>query len=78
MKIVIMHEWLESSNTDLSDIKVIEISYVIFWKRGWKGMTVKKYTLDVSGYQRYDFNSDDEIDRLIEILSANWNHECLL
>lgn len=71
-----MHEWLGACKPNLSDIKIIEITYMIFWNRANKGMTIKKYCLDSSENQKYDFEFEDEVDRLIEILSANWDHPC--
>ena len=82
MRISILHTWLGSyidePINESNSPRIIEIAYIIFWNRASLGMTIKKFTLDVKGNQRYDFEYDDEVDRLIEVLDANWEHPCLL
>ena len=74
MKIVELHEWIGSIGFD--DPFIIELSYMIIWNRASLGITLVKRTYDGKGDQRYDLEYTDEVDRLIEVLSANWDHPC--
>jgi hypothetical protein len=73
MKIVELHEWIGSKKDGDS---TVEMSYMILWNKWERGITIVKKTDDGKGDQRYDFASNDEVERLIEVLSANWEHPC--
>lgn len=75
MKIVILCEWLASSSAKWNP-HVTEISYIIFWKNADRGFTVKKKRSNQSNNQEYDFELSDDVERLLEVLNANWDHNC--